>query len=101
MRKIIMLTMLTFLVCCVTMLFVGCENGNLEKNKPESGKNDTLYDSGEKIYGIVGNDFKEEKEEVYKYNETGKIIIVMYHKFAEEEKDEWTRSYENFYQDLL
>ena len=24
----------------------------------------------------------------------------MYHKFAEEEKDEWTRSYDNFYKDL-
>ena len=28
-------------------------------------------------------------------------MIVMYHKFAEEEKDEWTRSYDNFYEDLL
>lgn len=27
-------------------------------------------------------------------------MIVMYHKFAEEEKDEWTRSYDNFYRDL-
>ena len=25
----------------------------------------------------------------------------MYHKFAEKEKDEWTRSYDNFYKDLL
>ena len=25
----------------------------------------------------------------------------MYHKFAEEERDEWTRSYDNFYKDLL
>ena len=24
----------------------------------------------------------------------------MYHKFAIEEKDEWTRSYDNFYKDL-
>lgn len=28
-------------------------------------------------------------------------MIVMYHKFAEEETDEWTRSYEHFYDDLL
>ena len=39
--------------------------------------------------------------DVYKYNESGKIIIIMYHKFAEVEKDEWTRSYDNFYKDLL
>ena len=39
--------------------------------------------------------------DVYKYNESGKIIIIMYHKFADEERDEWTRSYDNFYNDLL
>lgn len=49
----------------------------------------------------VGDILEDQKEEVYKYNESGKIMIVMYHKFAEEENDEWTRSYENFYSDLL
>ncbi len=34
------------------------------------------------------------------YNESGRIIIVMYHKFASVESDEWTRSYDNFYKDL-
>jgi peptidoglycan/xylan/chitin deacetylase (PgdA/CDA1 family) len=34
------------------------------------------------------------------YNESGRIIIAMYHKFASTESDEWTRSYDNFYKDL-
>lgn len=34
------------------------------------------------------------------YNEAGRIIIVMFHKFASTETDEWTRSYDNFYKDL-
>ena len=33
-------------------------------------------------------------------NENGKIMILMYHKFAEEQKDGWTRSFNNFKKDL-
>ena len=33
-------------------------------------------------------------------NENGKIMILMYHKFAEEQKDGWTRSFDNFKKDL-
>ena len=47
------------------------------------------------------NEKNNQTNDVYKYNESGKIIIIMYHKFAEDEKDEWTRSYDNFYKDLL
>lgn len=49
----------------------------------------------------VGEISKDQENEVYKYNESGKIMIVMYHSFAEEEKDEWTRLYDIFYSDLL
>ena len=34
------------------------------------------------------------EDEVYKYNESGKIIIIMSHKFAEGEKGESARSYD-------
>lgn len=33
-------------------------------------------------------------------NENGKIMILMYHKFADEQKDGWTRSFDNFKKDL-
>ena len=40
--------MLTFLVTCVTIILVGCENGNNKINEFESGEKDFLYTSGEK-----------------------------------------------------
>ncbi len=45
MRKLIMLT---FLLGCVTMLFVGCENGKKEVNGFISGEKNDLVSSGEK-----------------------------------------------------
>ncbi len=33
-------------------------------------------------------------------NENGKIMILMYHKFADAQSDGWTRSFENFKKDL-
>ena len=33
-------------------------------------------------------------------NENGKIMILMYHKFAETQNDGWTRSFDNFKKDL-
>lgn len=96
MQKMIMLTILAIYV---TITLVGCENGNIQINTLSSGDIVNEDSSGDEE---IKNDFlKEENEEVYKYNESGKIIIIMYHKFAEVEKDEWTRSFENFYGDLL
>lgn len=64
-----------------------------------------LHGSGENselssILERSGDNEKPQQEEVYKYNESGKIIIVMYHKFAEVETDEYSRSFENFRKDL-
>ena len=94
------LIMLTIIAVCVTIASVGCENGNIKINPSNSIEINESQSSGEEE--LVKNDIlKEKDEEVYKYNESGKIIIIMYHKFAEEEKDEWTRSFDNFYCDLL
>ena len=41
------LVMLTFFVCCVTILFVGCENGNININNLISGDSGNIYSSGE------------------------------------------------------
>lgn len=79
---------------------------NVEKDKvdydfPEpSGEKEvtnemvTPSDENEKVTGNLNIDNK------CVYNETGRIIIVMFHKFASTEPDEWTRSYDNFYKDL-
>ncbi len=84
--------MLTVILVCVIIIFVGCKFGNRNISQ-NSG--DILNDiSGEEIENVPL------KEEVYKYNESGKIIIVMYHKFAEKETDEYSRSFENFRKDL-
>ena len=39
--------MLTFFVCCVTIIFVGCENGNSNINNLISGGSGNIYSSGE------------------------------------------------------
>lgn len=47
--SIVKLIMLTFFTCCVTIAFVGCENGNLniDKDKLSSNRLDISYLSGE------------------------------------------------------
>lgn len=99
--------MLTIIAICVTIILTGCKNGNLKVNTNAGINIESSY-SGEFVE-ITSNsdsgDLLEEnneslKEEVYKYNESGKIIIVMYHKFAEVETDEYSRSFENFRKDL-
>ena len=87
---------LTIIGMCVILSLVGCENGNAE-NVIEVAPQ--TFESSSSIR--KEDELKEFVEETYEYNENGKIIIVMYHKFAEEEgKDEWTRSFDNFYGDL-
>ncbi len=87
---------LTIIASCAILILVGCENGNVEQgfeNKSELAQD---ISSNVEIGGV--NEVVEEK---YEYNENGKIMIIMYHRFAQEEgKDEWTRSFDNFYNDL-
>ncbi len=122
--------MLTLLAVYVILICVGCESGNLfvsderysneevdanmdidifeESGEKEFASGDVFF-SGEEmatdnenlISGDEANVINEETNtEEYVYNESGKIIIVMFHKFAQVENDEWTRSYDNFYNDL-
>lgn len=97
--------MLTIISICATILLVGCENGNLviHQNKndvtsEESGNVKDFLISGEIEKG--NHNVTESQEEVYKYNESGKIIIVMYHQFGEKETNEYSRSFDNFRKDL-
>ena len=117
MSRNIMSTWLTLVLTCVIISTVGCKSGNVSvsNNSGEFGNDidaiiDVSQSSGENeiVSGnIISQDENEIKndeqfniDEKYVYNEDGRIIIVMYHKFSEKENDECTRSYENFYQDL-
>lgn len=94
-KKIIKLTITGI---CAIILFVYCRGGNqYVENEPviEAGVIDTDYDEVEESKNEDST-----LEEVFKYNEAGKIIIVMYHRIVEKETDEWTRSFDNFYEDL-
>jgi peptidoglycan/xylan/chitin deacetylase (PgdA/CDA1 family) len=82
---------LTIIVICAIMAFVSCENGN--QFKEDNVQND-------EVPLVEDPSTNQVAEETFKYNESGKIIIAMFHKFAHEENDEWTRSFENFYKDL-
>lgn len=95
---------LTIIAICVTIILTGCENGNLNINHDitkntsinKSGENKDFFKSGEKEENLE----IKPKEEVYQYNESGKIIIAMYHQFSEVEKGEFCRSFDNFRKDL-
>ena len=118
MKKGIMFTLLTVLAICAIITTVGCKSGKLfinADNSEKSGENinndinySNLSDNKEITSGDVflsdENEISDdEKNDIYEncvYNESGKIMIVMFHKFAQTESDEWTRSYENFYNDL-
>lgn len=112
MKKTIMLTMLAIYVI---LICVGCKNGNLfidnnlednrqtinnqKNNFNELGENE-VSSGDESSSGEIEINNNDEVTENFVYNESGKIMIVMFHRFAESDLDEWTRSYENFYNDL-
>lgn len=66
----------------------------VENNKVESNKN------GEKTDNVI--EVKPANLDLSKCNENGRIMILMYHKFAETNpnNDEWTRTFSEFKNDL-
>ncbi len=74
-KRIIMLTIAGL---CAILTLVGCENGN----EPELVKT-------EEVKQLENQEEQTIEEvvvpEVYNYNESGKIIIAMYHKFTSRE----------------
>lgn len=115
-KRNIMYTVLTLQVLCAIIILVGCKSGNPSiSNKSEQNEiiddviNVSNMSENDEIINeitISGDNIEEGKDEQFNideecvYNEDGRLIIVMYHKFSSTENDEWTRSYENFYQDL-
>ena len=121
MRKYFMYTSLTLMMVCVILSTVGCKSGktsilNQEENLGNNIDNVINISNLSGESGILSGDLNsndlnsgdelEIKKEQFDideqciYNESGRIIIVMYHRFAQVESDEWTRSYDNFYGDL-
>lgn len=77
------------LLILISFILISCSNitGNEEKQKV--GKNLTANKAARKP-----------KDEKKNYNEMGKIMILMYHKFSENKTDDWTRSLVDFKNDL-
>ena len=98
--------MLTIVAVCATIIFTGCMNGNQNFSTIQSADEDITLNSGDDLVFLLSGEENKESpeiepvEEVFKYNESGKIIIAMYHKFADVETDEYSRSFENFRKDL-
>lgn len=61
--------------------------------KKDSSKVEDDIDNSEENNNIIEKD-------ISKCNENGKIMILMYHKFADTQSDGWTRSFDNFKKDL-
>ena len=61
--------------------------------KKDSSKVEDDIDNSEENNNIIDKD-------ISKCNENGKIMILMYHKFADTQSDGWTRSFDNFKKDL-
>lgn len=73
--------MLTIIGICAILTFVGCENGKkIEISETESLMNTENQEEQK-------NEEKVSVPEVYHYNESGKIIIAMYHKFTSRERE--------------
>lgn len=108
--------MLTILAIYVILICVGCKSGKLfmdsdtlerdsqtvnnEKNDFDKSGEYEVSSGDETLSGEEEIENNNEVTENFVYNESGKIIIAMFHRFADKDLDEWTRSYDNFYNDL-
>ena len=107
MKKAIVALLLTVLAVYVIIICVNARSGSLFLSSSKSGnkkkKEEIIQLSGEKEIesgeNISSGDLNLENgnniEEIENmtFNESGRIIIAMYHKFAKEEgSDEWCRS---------
>ena len=80
MKKIIMLTIIGI---CGILLFVGCKNGK----KLEPITEEDLAKNEKQEVAIQQEEAEKSIPEVYNYNESGKIIIAMYHKFTSRNRE--------------
>lgn len=98
--------MLTVIAICVTITCIGCMNGNLEVDTKKGIEKENFIsgESEKESMSSLESGEKEDKtplkDDVYKYNEKGKIIIAMYHTFSDVETNEYNRSFDNFRKDL-
>ena len=78
MSRINRIIMLTTLAICAILILVGCENGK----KLESSDEEELANIEKQEEQVLEEKAEVAVPEVYHYNESGKIIIAMYHKFT-------------------
>lgn len=88
------------ILAMILIMFPACNTDNdAPIKKPEYNDNNKNDNEGNNI------DDKEKTEQTIDYdkvrpNELGEIMVLMYHNFGHEEKDEWWRSFDNFRKDL-
>lgn len=125
MKKPVILAIITVLLISFSIVFYyknvdfTKENSNFEKKENlvdelENEKQENVQKEGKKEESWFSKLLKQEEEkkeqpveevkspekDLTNCNENGKIMIVMYHKFAETANDVWTRTFKQFEEDL-
>lgn len=93
-KFLLVVAVLIFTVSCSTGQKPSVPDQGAQPQQSQSGRqNDSQQSPNAEIV-------EKENSSNLNYNEMGKVMVLMYHRFVDKETDEWTRSFENFKKDL-